>query len=309
MENNIIDENTQIVSTDPERIHKVLIVTFETTKKRYYFEVLGGETYKKNDKVIVETIRGTELGIASNSPLPMKEKDLVLPIKPVIKLASEKEIEIYNKQRKEADEAFIACKEKIRKHQLEMKLITCEYTFDKSKLIFYFTANGRIDFRELVKDLAVMFKTRIELRQIGVRDEARILGNIGPCGKELCCKTFINKFDSVSVKMARDQGLVINPTKISGVCGRLLCCINYEYSQYEEALKNFPAVNQSVKTEIGEGTVVSISPLNNFLYVDVKDKGISRFSIDDIKFNRKEASILKNMKTKEEIENKILEKE
>lgn len=309
MENNIIDENTQIVSTDPERIHKVLIVTFETTKKRYYFEVLGDETYKKNDKVIVETIRGTELGIASNSPLPMKEKDLVLPIKPVIKLASEKEIEIYNKQRKEADEAFITCKEKIRKHQLEMKLITCEYTFDKSKLIFYFTANGRIDFRELVKDLAVMFKTRIELRQIGVRDEARILGNIGPCGKELCCKTFINKFDSVSVKMARDQGLVINPTKISGVCGRLLCCINYEYSQYEEALKNFPAVNQSVKTEIGEGKVVSISPLNNFLYVDVKDKGISRFSIDDIKFNRKEASILKNMKTKEEIENKILEKE
>jgi len=266
MENNIIDENTQIVSTDPERIHKVLIVTFETTKKRYYFEVLGDETYKKNDKVIVETIRGTELGIASNSPLPMKEKDLVLPIKPVLKLASEKEIEIYNKQRKEADEAFIACKEKIRKHQLEMKLITCEYTFDKSKLIFYFTANGRIDFRELVKDLAVMFKTRIELRQIGVRDEARILGNIGPCGKD-------------------------------------------EYSQYEEALKNFPAVNQSVKTEIGEGKVVSISPLNNFLYVDVKDKGISRFSIDDIKFNRKEASILKNMKTKEEIENKILEKE
>ena len=309
MENNIIDENTQIVSTDPERIHKVLIVTFETTKKRYYFEVLGDETYKKNDKVIVETIRGTELGIASNSPLPMKEKDLVLPIKPVLKLASEKEIEIYNKQRKEADEAFIVCKEKIRKHQLEMKLITCEYTFDKSKLIFYFTANGRIDFRELVKDLAVMFKTRIELRQIGVRDEARILGNIGPCGKELCCKTFINKFDSVSVKMARDQGLVINPTKISGVCGRLLCCINYEYSQYEEALNNFPAVNQSVKTEIGEGKVVSISPLNNFLYVDVKDKGISRFSIDDIKFNRKEASILKNMKTKEEIENKILEKE
>ena len=309
MENNIIDENTQIVSTDPERIHKVLIVTFETTKKRYYFEVLGDETYKKNDKVIVETIRGTELGIASNSPLPMKEKDLVLPIKPVIKLASEKEIETYNLQRKEADEAFIVCKEKIKKHQLEMKLITCEYTFDKSKLIFYFTANGRIDFRELVKDLAVLFKTRIELRQIGVRDEARILGNIGPCGKELCCKTFINKFDSVSVKMARDQGLVINPTKISGVCGRLLCCINYEYSQYEEALKDFPAVNQIVKTEIGEGKVVSISPLNNFLYVDVKDKGISRFDIKDIKFNKKEANILKNMKTQEEIENKILEKE
>ena len=190
-----------------------------------------------------------------------------------------------------------------------MKLITSEYTFDKSKLIFYFTANGRIDFRELVKDLALIFRTRIELRQIGVRDEARILGNIGPCGKELCCKTFINRFDSVSVKMARDQGLVINPTKISGVCGRLLCCINYEYAQYEEALKDFPAVNQSVGTQMGEGKVVSISPLNGFLYIDVQDKGISRFNIEDIKFNRKEASILKNMKSKEEIENRNLEKE
>ena len=177
MENNIIDVmdvNAEVISTDPEKLHTVLIVTFETTKKRYYFEVLGNETFKKNDKVIVETIRGTELGIASNNPIQMKEKDLVLPIKPVLKLASEKEIETYNLQRKEADEAFIVCKEKIKKHQLEMKLITCEYTFDKSKLIFYFTANGRIDFRELVKDLAVLFKTRIELRQIGVRDEARI---------------------------------------------------------------------------------------------------------------------------------------
>ena len=277
MENIVNNINTEVTSTNPERLHTVLIVSFETTKKRYYFEVLGNKRFKKNDRVIVETIRGTELGIASNDPIQMKEKDLVLPIKPVLKLANEKEIEIYNLQRKEADDAFIVCKEKIQDHQLEMKLVAC--------------------------------KNRIELRQIGVRDEARILGNIGPCGKELCCKTFINKFDSVSVKMARDQGLVINPTKISGVCGRLLCCINYEYTQYEEALKDFPAVNQIVKTDIGEGKVVSISPLNNFLYVDVEDKGISRFDIKDIKFNRKEASILKNMKTEEEIENKILEKE
>lgn len=310
---NIIEENLTekevIISTDPERLHKVLVVTFEITKKRYYFEVLGEEKYKKNDKVIVETIRGKEIGIASSNPIMMKEKDLVLPLKPVLKLASDKEVETYIEQKLEAEEAFKICKEKISKHQLEMKLITCEYTFDKSKLIFYFTANGRIDFRELVKDLALIFRTRIELRQIGVRDEARILGNIGPCGKELCCKTFINRFDSVSVKMARDQGLVINPTKISGVCGRLLCCINYEYAQYEEALKDFPAVNQSVGTQMGEGKVVSISPLNGFLYIDVQDKGISRFNIEDIKFNRKEASILKNMKSKEEIENRNLEKE
>ena len=310
---NIIEENLTekevIISTDPERLHKVLVVTFEIIKKRYYFEVLGEEKYKKNDKVIVETIRGKEIGIASSNPIMMKEKDLVLPLKPVLKLASDKEVETYIEQKLEAEEAFKICKEKISKHQLEMKLITSEYTFDKSKLIFYFTANGRIDFRELVKDLALIFRTRIELRQIGVRDEARILGNIGPCGKELCCKTFINRFDSVSVKMARDQGLVINPTKISGVCGRLLCCINYEYAQYEEALKDFPAVNQSVGTQMGEGKVVSISPLNGFLYIDVQDKGISRFNIEDIKFNRKEASILKNMKSKEEIENRILEKE
>ncbi|WP_315522941.1 stage 0 sporulation family protein [Fusobacterium massiliense] len=310
---NIIEENLiekeVIISTDPERLHKVLVVTFEITKKRYYFEVLGEEKYKKNDKVIVETIRGKEIGIASSNPIMMKEKDLVLPLKPVLKLASDKEVETYIEQKLEAEEAFKICKEKISKHQLEMKLITSEYTFDKSKLIFYFTANGRIDFRELVKDLALIFRTRIELRQIGVRDEARILGNIGPCGKELCCKTFINRFDSVSVKMARDQGLVINPTKISGVCGRLLCCINYEYAQYEEALKDFPAVNQSVGTQMGEGKVVSISPLNGFLYIDVQDKGISRFNIKDIKFNRKEASILKNMKSKEEIENRNLEKE
>lgn len=309
IENTEISIEQEVVSTNPEQIHEVLVVMFEVTKKRYYFEVLEGMTFKKNDKVIVETIRGKEIGIACGSTLKMKEKDLFLPLKPVLKMASDEEIEIYNKQKIEASDAFAICKEKIKKHNLEMKLVTCEYTFDKSKIIFYFTANGRIDFRELVKDLAIIFKTRIELRQIGVRDEARILGDIGPCGKELCCKTFINKFDSVSVKMARDQGLVINPTKISGVCGRLLCCINYEYSQYEEALRNFPAVNQMVQTENGEGVVLSISPLSGFLYVNIPNKGISRININEVKFNKKEASILKNIKTKEELENKILEKE
>ncbi|WP_022818885.1 PSP1 domain-containing protein [Fusobacterium russii] len=304
------DNKTEvIISTDPEKLHEVLVIMFEVTKKRYYFEVINGMKFKKGDKVIVDTIRGRELGIACGTSLMMKEKDLILPLKPVLKLASPEEIEIYNIQKDAAEDAFQICKEKIKKHELEMKLITSEYTFDKTKLIFYFTANGRIDFRELVKDLALVFKTRIELRQIGVRDEARILGDIGPCGKELCCKTFINKFDSVSVKMARDQGLVINPTKISGVCGRLLCCINYEYTQYEEALRNFPAVNQIVRTEHGEGKVLSISPLNGFLYIDIPDKGISRINIKEVKFNRKEANILKNIKTKEEIENKILEKE
>ena len=288
---------------------KVVGVKFKQVGKIYHFECCNNEKYEVGSKVIVETARGIEYATVAVEQKLMSEEKLIHPLKPILRLANYDDIKTYEKNLRDASEAMEICRQKVAQHGLDMNLIDNEYTFDKTKLIFYFTADGRVDFRELVRDLASVFRTRIELRQIGVRDEARILGNIGPCGKELCCKTFINKFDSVSVKMARDQGLVINPTKISGVCGRLLCCINYEYTQYEEALKDFPAVNQIVKTEIGEGKVVSISPLNNFLYVDVRDKGISRFDIKDIKFNRKEASILKNMKTQEEIENKILEKE
>ncbi len=293
-----------------EQFYTVLGVMFDITKKRYYFEVVDkDEVYKKGDKVIVDTIRGQEIGIVYNLPITLSEKYLVLPLKPVIKKADEEEIKRYEDLRREAGEAQKICKEKIEKHNLPMKLVNTEYTFDKTKLIFYFTAEGRIDFRELVKDLANIFKLRIELRQIGVRDEARILGDIGVCGKELCCRTFINKFNSVSIKMARDQGLVINPSKISGVCGRLLCCINYEYAQYEEALKNFPAINQNVGTEKGEGKVASISPLNGFLYVDVPKLGITKFNIEEIKFNRKEAKKLKSETTEEERAHKDLEKE
>lgn len=303
-------EEIKAVNTEPEQFFTVLGVMFDITKKRYYFEVTDkNETYKKGDRVIVDTIRGQEIGVVYNTPITLSEKYLVLPLKPVIKKASEEEIAKYELLRKEAEEAQKICREKVAKHNLPMKLVNTEYTFDKTKLIFYFTAEGRIDFRELVKDLANIFKLRIELRQIGVRDEARILGDIGVCGKELCCRTFINKFNSVSIKMARDQGLVINPSKISGVCGRLLCCINYEYAQYEEALKNFPAINQNVGTEKGEGKVVSISPLNGFLYVDVPQLGITKFDISEIKFNRKEAKKLKSETTEEEKAHKDLEKE
>lgn len=278
-----------------EQFFNVLGIIFEITKKRYYFEVLDDkETYKKGDQVIVDTIRGQEIGKVYNAPMRLSEKHLVLPLKPVLKKASDKEIEKYYALKEEAKKAYEIGKEKIKKHDLPMKLINTEFTFDKTKLIFYFTAEGRIDFRDLVKDLANIFKLRIELRQIGVRDEARILGDIGVCGKELCCRTFINKFSSVSIKMARDQGLVINPAKISGVCGRLLCCINYEYSQYEAALKNFPAVNQYVKTAKGDGKVISINPLNEFLYVDVPNQGITKFSIHEVKFNKKETKKIKN---------------
>ncbi len=286
------EEKEEVVE---EKFYTVVGVIFEITKKRYYFEVVNkDEVYRKGDKVIVDTIRGQEIGVIYNTPITLSEKYLVLPLKPVIKKASAEEVKRYDELRKEAKEAYRVCKEKITEHKLPMKLINTEFTFDKTKLIFYFTAEGRIDFRDLVKDLANIFRLRIELRQIGVRDEARILGDIGVCGKELCCRTFINKFNSVSIKMARDQGLVINPAKISGVCGRLLCCINYEYHQYEEALRMFPAVNQLVKTEKGEGKVTSISPLNGFLYVDLPNLGITKFDISEIKFNRKEAKKLKN---------------
>ncbi|MGL4392450.1 MAG: PSP1 domain-containing protein [Fusobacteriaceae bacterium] len=288
-------EKTVVKPQNDEKLYSVLGVLFEVTRKRYYFNVPENSDYKKGDKVIVDTIRGRELGIAYSKTLMLPERLLVLPLKPVLKKASENDTAIYDQLKLDSKKAFELCKKTIIEHGLPMKLVAAEYTFDRSKLIFYFTAEGRIDFRDLVKDLALIFKVRIELRQIGVRDEARILGNVGICGKELCCRTFINKFEAVSVKMARDQGLVINPTKISGVCGRLLCCLNYEYHQYEEALKNYPAVNQIVRTrEAGDGKVLSISPLNGFLYVDTFSKGFTKVKLEDITFDRKIASKLKD---------------
>ncbi|WP_147368819.1 PSP1 domain-containing protein [Fusobacterium necrogenes] len=291
------------------KLYKVLGVMFEVTKKRYYFEVIDNVEYKKGDKVIVDTVRGKEIGVVYGEARMIPEAELVLPLKPVLKKASREEEQRYSQIKIDSLEAKNICKERISYHKLPMKLVETEYTFDKTKLIFYFTAEGRIDFRDLVKDLANIFRVRIELRQIGVRDEARILGTVGLCGKELCCRTFINKFDSVSIKMARDQGLVINPAKISGVCGRLLCCINYEYYQYEEALRNYPAVNQQVRTPKGDGKVSSISPLNGYLFVDVENKGLMKFNVEEVRFNKKEANKLKNEKTAEELAHKELEKE
>ena len=301
-------EELENINQEP-KFYKVLGVMFEVTKKRYYFEVIDNEVYKKGDKVIVDTVRGKEIGVVYGEARMLPESQVVLPLKPVLKRASKEEEERYLEIKTDSLKAKEVCRERIAHHKLPMKLVETEYTFDKTKLIFYFTAEGRIDFRDLVKDLANIFRVRIELRQIGVRDEARILGTVGVCGKELCCRTFINKFDSVSIKMARDQGLVINPAKISGVCGRLLCCINYEYSQYEQVLRSYPAVNQQVKTIKGDGKVISISPLNGFLFVDVENIGIMKFEIDEVKFNKKEASKLKSEKTQEELEHKELEKE
>lgn len=286
--------------------YKVVGVIFEVTKKRYYFENTDGVDYKKGEMVVVDTARGIEMGKIYAETMEFEEAVLVMPLKPVLRKSTIEDKERYETLRKEADEAFEICRKKVFEHELPMKLIASEYTFDRTKLIFYFTAEGRIDFRKLVKDLAAIFKLRIELRQIGVRDEARIIGRIGVCGKELCCRTFINKFDSVAIKMARDQGLVINPSKISGVCGRLLCCIRYENEQYEEELKHYPAIGQNVKTALGNGRVSSLNPLNGYLYVDIMGKGINKINLKEIEFDLEEAKFLKQRNVESEDDHKDL---
>nr|WP_245584879.1 stage 0 sporulation family protein [Psychrilyobacter atlanticus] len=269
--------------------YKILGIMFEITRKRYYFEVVDDIDYVVGDRAVVDTARGKEIGLVYMAPKMMEEESLVLPLKPVIRKATSEDNHQFETLKAEAEKANVIGKEKIKKHELPMKLVATEFTFDKSKLIFYFTAEGRIDFRNLVKELATIFKLRIELRQIGVRDEARILGSLGICGKELCCRVYINKFDSVLIKMARDQGLVINPSKISGACGRLLCCIKYEYQQYADALLKCPSMGQIVSVENSRGKVVGINPLNEYLYVDVEGKGRMRLNLDEVSFDKKEA--------------------
>ena len=269
--------------------YKILGIMFEITRKRYYFEVVDDIDYVVGDRAVVDTARGKEIGLVYMAPKMMEEESLVLPLKPVIRKATSEDNHQFETLKAEAEKANVIGKEKIKKHELPMKLVATEFTFDKSKLIFYFTAEGRIDFRNLVKELATIFKLRIELRQIGVRDEARILGSLGICGKELCCRVYINKFDSVLIKMARDQGLVINPSKISGACGRLLCCIKYEYQQYADALLKCPSMGQTVSVENSRGKVVGINPLNEYLYVDVEGKGRMRLNLDEVSFDKKEA--------------------
>jgi len=269
--------------------YKILGIMFEITRKRYYFEVVDDVDYAIGDRAVVDTARGKEIGLVYMAPKMMGEESLVLPLKPVIRKATAEDNQQFETLKAEAEKANNIGKEKIKKHELPMKLVATEFTFDKSKLIFYFTAEGRIDFRNLVKELATIFKLRIELRQIGVRDEARILGSLGICGKELCCRIYINKFDSVLIKMARDQGLVINPSKISGACGRLLCCIKYEYQQYADALLKCPSMGQTVNVENTRGRVVGINPLNEYLYVDVEGKGRMRLNLDEVSFDKKEA--------------------
>ena len=234
---------------------KIVGVRFKNAGKIYYFDPVELEVEKSID-VVVETARGLEYGTVVVGPKEIDESELVSPLKPIIRIATDEDRQVYLENKENAKETFELCHQKIKEHDLNMFLIDCEYTFDRNKLIFYFTAEGRIDFRELVKDLASIFKTRIELRQIGVRDEAKTIGGLGPCGRKLCCSSWLGDFQPVSIKMAKDQSLSLNPTKISGICGRLFCCLKYEHDVYAEAIDSMPVVGALVKLDEAKGNLI-----------------------------------------------------
>ena len=238
---------------------------------------------EENMDVVVETARGLEYGTIVVGKKEIDEESLVSPLKPIIRIATEEDTKIYKENKEKAKETFDLCLEKIKEHNLTMYLIDCEYTFDRNKLIFYFTAEGRIDFRELVKDLAAIFKTRIELRQIGVRDEAKSIGGLGPCGRSLCCSSWLGDFQPVSIKMAKDQSLSLNPTKISGICGRLFCCLKYEHDVYVEAIEKVPPVGAIVKVDGNKGKVIETNPLLEQAKIEFNDKTIKICMKDEIK--------------------------
>lgn len=250
---------------------EVVGVRFKSAGHIYYFTP-GKKEYSYKQKVLVETQQCKQIAEVAIPKKEFEPEDLPEEIKPILSEATHEDLEKEQKNFEDAREAFVIGKKMIHKHHLEMKLIKVEYTFDRSKLIFYFTADGRIDFRELVKDLAAIFKTRIELRQIGVRDEAKILGGIGPCGRQLCCSTFLGDFVPVSIKMAKDQNLSLNPTKISGLCGRLMCCLQYENDQYEEAKKELPDYGTEVLTPDGKGKVIGLNLLSRVIKVKLFDR-------------------------------------
>lgn len=249
-------------------MYKVVGVRFKKAGKLYYFDPLDLPV-EIGDYVIVETARGVEYGKIASRSNQIDEEDVVLPLKKIIRIADENDRERVKENQQEAGQAFDICAKKITEHRLDMRLVDVEYTFDRNKIVFYFTAEGRVDFRNLVKDLASIFRTRIELRQIGVRDEAKMLGGIGPCGRMLCCSTFLGDFEPVSIKMAKDQNLSLNPSKISGLCGRLMCCLKYENDEYEEAKAQMPDVGTKVTTPDGVGKVVGLNLLERVLQVNM----------------------------------------
>ena len=266
-----------------EKTYDVAGVRFKKAGKIYYFNP-NNLDIDLNDHVIVETARGLEYGTVVLKKDNVPEKDLVLPLKPILKIADEKDEKKVLSNKKGEKEAYAICVEKIKKHNLPMKLLDVEYTFDRGKAIFYFTADGRVDFRELVKELAGVFRTRIELRQVGVRDEAKVLCGYGCCGRKLCCCSFLGEFEAVSIKMAKNQNLSLNPTKISGVCGRLMCCLKYEDEGYTELRAMFPKKGSFIGTPNGKGRVLKNNLFKNSVTVTFEDGGFAKFNLDEIKF-------------------------
>ena len=285
---------------------KVIGVRFRHAGKIYYFSP-GKLKVKTGDYVIVETARGLEYGYVVIGNKEVDDSKVIQPLKPVMRMATEQDTRQAEENKEKEKEAFKICLEKIRKHKLEMKLIDVEYTFDNNKVLFYFTADGRIDFRQLVKDLAAIFKTRIELRQIGVRDETKILGGIGICGRCLCCHTYLSEFAPVSIKMAKEQNLSLNQTKISGVCGRLMCCLKNEQETYEELNKKLPGLGDTVTTPDGlTGTVHSVNVLRQRVKVIVEindEKEIQEFPVDDLKFRPRKKKVKVSEKELKELGN------
>ena len=292
---------------------KVIGVRFRTAGKVYFFDPLKFEI-KRGDYVIVETARGIEFGTVVSGVHEVEDDKVIQPLKPVLRIATQRDVEQEASNKIKEKEAYKVCLEKIRKHELEMKLIDAEYTFDNNKVLFYFTADGRIDFRELVKDLAGVFKTRIELRQIGVRDETKIMGGIGICGRPLCCHSYLSDFVPVSIKMAKEQNLSLNPTKISGVCGRLMCCLKNEEETYEYLNRKLPGIGDYVTTDDGlKGEVQSVNVLRQLVKVVVEngdEKEIREYEVDRLQFKRKHNKREKLELSKEEMkELERLEKE
>ena len=291
---------------------KIIGVRFRTAGKIYFFDP-AKFPIKRGDHVIVETARGVEYGTVVGDPRMVEDDKVVQPLKPVLRVATKRDDEQEANNKLKEKDAFKICLEKIKKHNLEMKLIDAEYTFDNNKVLFYFTADGRIDFRELVKDLASVFKTRIELRQIGVRDETKILGGIGICGRPLCCHSHLSEFVPVSIKMAKEQNLSLNPTKISGVCGRLMCCLKHEEETYEYLNKTLPNVGDFVTTEDGlKGEVHSVNVLRQLVKVIVQiddEKEIREYKVEQLRFKRRHKKEKREGMSDEEIrELKELEK-
>ena len=302
-----MENNTQNNSNDTPKKEVVVGISFREAGKVYYFSP-GNLNISVGDKVIVDTARGTEMGTVKLASKTVSESEIVSPLKPVTRIATKADLERDAKNHEMEFEAAMICKKKIAAHGLGMRLVGVEYTFDNSKLIFYFTCESRVDFRELVKDLASTFRTRIELRQIGIRDAAKLMGGLGVCGRKYCCAGFLQDFVQVTIKMAKEQNFSLNSAKVSGACGRLMCCLRYEHEAYEDAIKVTPPVGSIVHTSDGEGVVTEIKPLAAEIKVKISDKDKDKevfkfFAVKDVKIIK----VPKKAKNKDEDEEDIVE--